>query len=118
MKRFKPFVHEEDKNCKCPDGWTVLATFKNWCMCLSDEPEGMDDEEEDDDEDSEVSEGFIPSGRSGKSIEFPLVQFDDVVKVRLSPSGMYLKVGEGNFFLVPEDERQAIWRVIENRLHA
>ena len=118
MKRFGRFVREQDEDCKCPEDWSVLATFKNWCMCISDEPEGMDDEEEDDDEDSEVSEGFIPSGRSGKSIEFPLVQFDDVVRVRISSGGIYLKIGEGKFFLVPEDEHAAIWRVIEDRMHS
>lgn len=114
MMRLGQFIREkdDDDDCKCPKGMSVLAASDNYCICISDEPEGLDDEED------EIEEGFVPAGKPGRSVEFPLIQFDDTVRVKITPDGMFIKVGDGNFFLVPEDERRAIWRVIEDRLHS
>ena len=119
MMRLGQFIREkdDDDDCKCPKGMSVLAASDNYCICISDEPEGLEDDD-DDEEDDEIDEGFVPAGKPGRSVEFPLIQFDDTVRVKISAEGMFVKIGEGSFFLVPEEERQAIWRVIENRLHS
>ena len=112
MKRLGQFIRETegDDECMCPKGMSVLAASDHYCLCISDEPEGLDDED--------IDEGFVPAGKAGRAVEFPLIQFDDTVRVKISADGMFVKIGEGSFFIVPEEERQAIWRVIEDRLHS
>ena len=117
MKCLSQFIREKDDedDCKCSKGMSVLAVLDNYCICISDEPEGLDDEEDDEDE---INEGFVPAGKPGKSVEFPLIQYDDTVRVKITPDGMFIKVGDSQFFQVPDEEQRAIWRVIEDRLHS
>ena len=117
MKRLSQFIREKDDedDCKCSKGMSVLAVLDNYCICISDEPEGLDDEEDDEDE---INEGFVPAGKPGKSVEFPLIQYDETVRVKITPDGMFIKVGDSQFFQVPDEEQRAIWRVIEDRLHS
>lgn len=113
MKRFKRHIHEDD--CKCPEGWSVLASFQKWCICISDEPEGLDDEEDDDDS---RQEGFIPARQPGKrALEFPLIRYDDLIRIRLVGDSMSIKIGESGYIPIPEDEQIHVWRIVEDRMH-
>lgn len=126
MKRFFQFLREHDAPCKCPDGWEIFAALDNYCICLDPKGEGVEpDEDEDDCEDEdgkdcedkdEIDESLIPSGKLGRNLEFPLLEMEDLVRVRLSKEGMWIKVGRGNYFRVPEVEEGCIWEVIEDRL--
>jgi hypothetical protein len=114
MKRFQRFVREE--KCECPEGWGVFAAFEKWCICIEDDPVDLDGDSDDESDDG-LDESVIPIGPPTKSVEFPLLQFEDSIRIRLTSEGMFLRIGDGNFFPVPEAERQAIWKVIEGRLH-
>jgi hypothetical protein len=126
MKRFGQFLREQDAPCNCPPGWTVFATFENWCICLDPKGEGVESDEDENDcddesdedcaDEGEIDEALIPTGKLGRDLEFPLLELEDLVRVRVSKEGMWIKVGRGNFFRVPEVEEGSIWEVLEDRL--
>jgi len=113
--------HLRDKRCKCPDGWSVLASFDNWCVCIDNEPVGVTFDDDSSKGRTELHEHpesqLIRAGSDQRPIQFPLLESDDTVRVRVTPHGMSIKIGTSRFFAVPEDEQPHVWRVIEDRLH-
>lgn len=116
MKRFQRFIRED--TCKCPDGWEVFAALDSYCICIERQPSGSieDDDNGDGDDQDDVDESVIRTANLSRDLEFPLMELEDLVRVRLSRGGMFLKVGSSNYFPVPEAEVDSIWDVIGDRL--
>lgn len=90
----------------------MLASFDKWCLCVKDDT----DDEEDDAECGCLGEESAPSDAIRTPLEFPLANYCDVVSVKLAASGMYIKVGESDYFEIPATEQVFVWDVIETRL--
>jgi hypothetical protein len=110
VKRFGKYLLES--GCSCPDGWSVLASFDNWCLCIEDEP----DEDDDDTDCGCLGEGAAPSDTIRKALEFTLANYCDVVRVKLATEGMFVRIGGSKYFPIPESEQPHVWEVIESRL--
>ena len=104
MKRLKTFIRET--KCKCPKGWSLLGSTNAYCLCIQNEPEGVDL----DNKGSDLEEQMISAQDLSRPILFPLLDNDDTVKVKLSQDGMFIRVGSSGFFPVPEKEQEHLWR--------
>ena len=113
MKRFRHHIRESDSTCKCPDGWEIFASFETWCICIEDE----EDQPDDDEDEQDIFEQVIPSKPNRPAIQFPLVEENDTVWIKVASSGMFVKIGESSFFDIPEVDQPHIWKLIEQRLH-
>jgi hypothetical protein len=113
MKRFKNYVRESGSGCKCPERWKTFASFGTWCICIEDE----EDQPDDDEDEHDIFEQVIPSKPNRPAIQFPLVEENDTVWIKVASSGMFVKIGESSFFDIPEADQPHIWKLIEQRLH-